>query len=138
MCGCVVFVLVIQRGEEKRVENLGGSVEEAQNDLVHAEHDCRTRDRSHEMRGQAAVETHEAFFLPDELEALDQTGVLELAVCQRSLSQTSSRNLDVRKERIRKCSWQPTTKERDLNSPREDRQSRQQPALRLPQLRRCP
>lgn len=95
MCECEIFVLVIQRGEEKRVENLGGRVEEAQNDLVHAEHDCRTGHRSHEMRSQAAVEAHEAFFLPDELEALDQAGVLELAVCQRSLSQTSSGNLDV-------------------------------------------
>lgn len=96
-------MLVIQRREERRREErrgeesreLGGRVEEAQNDLVHAKHDCRTRHRSHEMRSQAAVETHEAFFLPDELEALDQAGVLELAVCQRSLSQTSSRNLGI-------------------------------------------
>lgn len=97
-CGCVIFVLVIQRGEEKRGENLGRCVEEAQNDLIHAKHDCRTRHRSHEMRSQAAVETHEALFLPDELEALDQAGVLELAVCQRSLSQTSSRNLDIERK----------------------------------------
>lgn len=103
MCGCAIFVLVIQRGEKKRVEDLGGRVEEAQNDLVHAEHDGRTRHRAHEMRSQAAVEAHEAFFLPDELEALDQAGVLELAVCQRGLSQTSSRNLDVE---MRKCSGQ--------------------------------
>jgi hypothetical protein len=89
------FMLVLQRGEQSRAENLGRSVEEAQDNLVHAEHDCRTRHRSHEMRRQAAVETHEAFFFPDELEALDQAGVFELAVCQRSLSQASSRNLKV-------------------------------------------
>lgn len=107
MCGYEVFVLIVQREEERRgVENLGGRVEEAQNDLVHAKHDCRTRHRSHEMRSQAAVETHEAFFLPDELEALDQAGVLELAVCQRSLSQSSSRNLDIE---IREWPWQQTT-----------------------------
>lgn len=68
-------------------------MEEAQDDLVHAKHDGRTRDSSHEMRRQAAVQAHEALFLPDELEALHQAGVLELAVAQGGLSQPSSCNL---------------------------------------------
>lgn len=74
-------------------QTLGRRVEEAQDDLVHGKHHCRAGNRAHEVRCQAAVETHEAFFLPDELEALYQASVLELAVSHGSLSKTGSRNL---------------------------------------------
>jgi hypothetical protein len=45
------------------------------------------------MRSQATIETHEALFLPHQLEALYQAGIFEFAVCERRLTKTSSRNL---------------------------------------------
>ena len=57
-----------------------------QDALVHAEHDGGTRDRPEEMRGHAAVEAHHALFLEDELEALDESGVLGPAIGKGRLS----------------------------------------------------
>lgn len=45
------------------------------------------------MRRQAAVEAHHALFLPDELEALYEASVFQLAVCQGCLTESSSRDL---------------------------------------------
>lgn len=66
---------------------VGRNVEDAKNALVHAEHDGSAGDGPHEVRGQAAVETHEALFPPDEAETLDQARVLELTASQGCLSQ---------------------------------------------------
>lgn len=75
------------------VRPLRRRVEEAQDALVHGKHDGSARHGSKQMRSQAAVETHEALFLPHQLEALYQASVLEFAVCERCLTKSSSRNL---------------------------------------------
>lgn len=67
-------------------ERLALGAEELENALVHAEHDGGGRDRSHHVRGQTAVQAEEAFLLPDQLEAVDEAGVLWLSVGHRRLS----------------------------------------------------
>lgn len=62
------------------VASLRRRAAEAQDALVHGKHDGGAGDRPQQMRCQAAVETHHALLLPDQLEALDEAGVLELAV----------------------------------------------------------
>lgn len=61
-------------------------MEEAEDTLVHAEHDGCAGHGAHEMGCQAAIETHEALLDPDELEALHQAGVLGEAVIHGRLS----------------------------------------------------
>lgn len=73
---------------------LGRRVAETKNALVHGKHDGRAGHGAQQVRRQASVETHEALLLPDELEALHETRVLELApVCDGCLSQARARHL---------------------------------------------
>lgn len=69
-----------------RVARLCGSVEQTEDAFVHAKHDGGAGYGSHEMGSEAAVEAHQALLDPDELEALDQPGVLGQAVLHRRLS----------------------------------------------------
>lgn len=72
---------------------LSRGVEESENALIHGKHDGRAGHCSHEMGSQAAVETHETLFNPDELEALNQARVLGQPIVHRRLSKSGSRNL---------------------------------------------
>lgn len=112
----VQYIPVTLRHSHRSI--LSRRVEEAQDDFVHGKHHCRARNRAHEVRRQAAVEAHEAFLLPDELEALDQAGVLELAVSHGGLSQTRSSNLD----KVALVGYSSPQKFVNCNLPRVDRQ----------------
>lgn len=54
-------------------------VQKPEDNFVHAEHDCCAGHCAQQMRRQTAVHGCHALFFPDELEALDQTGVLWLS-----------------------------------------------------------
>jgi len=54
--------------------------EQSEDDFVHAKHYSCARYGAHEMRRHSSIETSQAFFHPDEAEALNQPGVLELAI----------------------------------------------------------
>ncbi len=46
------------------------------------------------MRGKTAVHGYDAFFFPDEFEALDEAGIFEVAVLGRCLAETCAYDLE--------------------------------------------
>jgi hypothetical protein len=93
-CPCKPNVVHVNeiKSVEKRL-HVAGLSKELQHALVRAKHDGSAGNDTEHVRYQSAIERCHAFFLPDELEALCEAGVLEVAVLLRGLSQSCSDNL---------------------------------------------
>ena len=69
-------------------------IQKPEDNFVHAEHDCCAGHGAKQMRRQAAVHGCHALLFPDELEALDQAGVLWRSACDcGGLAKTCANNL---------------------------------------------
>jgi hypothetical protein len=64
-----------------------------ENNFIDAKHDGSTGNGAEQVRGQAAVHCYHAFFLPDDLEALNQASVFRSSVLQGSLAKSGTCNL---------------------------------------------
>ena len=82
---------MLESGEVR--SSVGRDVEETQYTLVHAKHNGSTGNCPHEMRRHASVKADHAFLLEDDLEALDQSGVLSRRALWWCLTQASACDL---------------------------------------------